>query len=489
MAKFLFDREFQCKIIKLMHQDFSFLTLATSVVEASFFEDKVLIRFFQIICEYYKEYGKCTTKTAIINEIEKDYASGRIKDELILKFKELYDELEEPVTDAEYIKDEVIRFCRRQATRKAMLECASLTDSEDESVWDKIYSKIGEAVRVGTDANDQGLHYFRDYDDRIKQREAGDDRIIIPTGMPDIDGFLKGGPRSGQIGFFMAGSSVGKSLALSHVGKRAVTGGFKVVHYTLELSALEIADRYDACLAHVPFQSLIGNSTKISSELGKMHDKYGDSLVIKEYPTKSASVATIESHLINLINSGFKPHMIIVDYLDLLKPTTNYNDLYADLGSITGELRGLGAKYNCVVWTATQTNRSGYAMEIVDMEQVGDSLQKMMIADIVLAICMNKEERANNRARIFIAKNRNGPAKIERPIATDYERMRFYDYVGSQNLKDIADNMQTDEKEKTKKKKPVKLGNAPGLPAPATKSAPRRVPLKNVNFPIDESDT
>ena len=43
-------------------------------------------------------------------------------------------------------------------------------------------------------------------------------------------------------------------------------------------------------------------------------------LVIKEYPTKSASTNTIKTHLSKLIKRGITPGMVIVDYAALLKP-------------------------------------------------------------------------------------------------------------------------------------------------------------------------
>jgi replicative DNA helicase len=153
---------------------------------------------------------------------------------------------------------------------------------------------------------------------------------------------------------------------------------------------------------------------------------YGDSLVIKFYPTKTATISTIRSHLQQLRNNKFYPDLVIVDYADLLKPTSNYNDQYADLGATFADLRGLAGELNIPVWTATQVNRAGIMADAPDIEHVSDSLQKMMIADIAIAIAMTKEERAVHRARLFIQKNRNGPAKREVQIHTAYDRMCFY---------------------------------------------------------------
>ena len=48
------------------------------------------------------------------------------------------------------------------------------------------------------------------------------------------------------------------------------------------------------------------------------------SLIIKEYPTKTASPNTLRTHLEKLKKRNHKIDMIIIDYADLLKPTSNF---------------------------------------------------------------------------------------------------------------------------------------------------------------------
>ena len=44
-------------------------------------------------------------------------------------------------------------------------------------------------------------------------------------------------------------------------------------------------------------------------------------LIVQEYPTKSATTRTLNTHLEKLRQKGIEPDMVIVDYADLLKPT------------------------------------------------------------------------------------------------------------------------------------------------------------------------
>ena len=50
-------------------------------------------------------------------------------------------------------------------------------------------------------------------------------------------------------------------------------------------------------------------------------------LMIKNYPNRGASVKTMKAHIDKLRATGFIPHLIIVDYADLLKPVNKRDGL------------------------------------------------------------------------------------------------------------------------------------------------------------------
>jgi hypothetical protein len=67
---------------------------------------------------------------------------------------------------------------------------------------------------------------------------------------------------------------------------------------------------------------------------------------------------------------------------------------------------------NCPVWTASQTNRSGLNAEVVTMEQISEAFNKCFVADFICTLSRTIEDKQNNKAKMFIAKNRNGPDGI-----------------------------------------------------------------------------
>jgi replicative DNA helicase len=166
-----------------------------------------------------------------------------------------------------------------------------------------------------------------------------------------------------------------------------------------------VACRYDSCITQYPLSEL----TNFKEEIYEQIKDLDGTLIVKEYPTKSASTNTIKAHLARLVKRGIEPGMIIVDYADLLRPVVVRKEKRTELESIYEELRGLSNEFNCPVWTASQTNRSGLNAEVVTMEQISEAFNKCFVADFICTLSRTIEDKQNNKAKMFIAKNRNGP--------------------------------------------------------------------------------
>jgi replicative DNA helicase len=201
-------------------------------------------------------------------------------------------------------------------------------------------------------------------------------------------------------------------MVLVHLGAQAVKQGKTVVHYTLELSDTVIAQRYDSCITELPLSELMNHKEIIRESV----EQVPGALIIKEYPTKTASVNTLQSHLERLRAKGTKVDMVVVDYGDLLKPVTRDKEKRNELESIYEGLRGLAQQFQCPIWTASQTNRSGLNAEVITMESISEAFSKCFVADFIFTVSRTIEDKQNNTGRIFVAKNRFGPDGIVFPI-------------------------------------------------------------------------
>ena len=311
------------------------------------------------------------------------------------------------ITDAEYIKSTALDFCRKQKLKEAMLKSVKLLKT---SSFDEISQLINDALVLGSDSN-FGYDYVADFEQRflIKSRNP------ISTGWPEIDAITHQGLGKGELGVVVAPTGAGKSMALVHLAAEAIKAGKNVVYYTLELAETVIASRFDSCITNVPLNDLRTFKEEIYEKVQMLDGK----LIVKEYPTKSASVNTIKAHLEKLAARNFHPDLIVVDYGDLLRPISTLREKRHELETIYEQLRGLAQEFKCCVWTASQTNRSGLNAEVITMESISEAFNKCFVADFIFSISRTTEDKALNSGRIFIAKNRNGEDGVIYPIYMD----------------------------------------------------------------------
>ena len=245
------------------------------------------------------------------------------------------------------------------------------------------------------------------------------ERNPISTGLPMLDKYLSGGLGAGEVGIILAGTGVGKSMMLIFLAAEALKQGLNVLYYTFELSDHMVALRLDAKLAEIPLTTLLNDSEgnerdKVVHKLQKIRDRTGKKprLIVKEYPTKSASIMTMRNHIMKLKHKGFVPDIILVDYADIMKPISGYKEKRYELESNIEQLRATAGELKVPIWTASQTNREGLNTSIVGLQTISESLAKAMVADAILSIGRDVALAAKGEACYYLAKNRFGDDKV-----------------------------------------------------------------------------
>ena len=391
-----YGKSFQEGLVQLIYEDRPFADQITEVLNGDFLELDYLKIFLQKITDYREKYNRHPSVEAIATILKTDLDN---EDEVIQRqVREYFLRIHNrEMTDIEFIKETSLDFCRKQNLKEAMLKSVGLLQN---CSFDEISTVINDALKLGSE-NNFGYDYMADFEARFIPRH----RIPCTTGWQEIDQLCGGGLGKSELGVVVAPTGAGKSMVLVHLGSQAIKEGKTVVHYTMELQDTIIATRYDSCITGYPLSDIINFKEEVYDEIKDLDG----TLIVKEYPTKSASTATIKAHLAKLIKRGIKPGMIIVDYADLLKPTVVRKEKRSELESIYEELRAISTEFQCPVWTASQTNRSGLNAEVITMEQISEAFNKCFVADFIFSISRTIEDKQNNLGKMFIAKNRNGP--------------------------------------------------------------------------------
>ena len=401
-----YGKQFQESLAQMIMEDRPFADQIEEVLDASFFELKYLRVFVTKLFNYRKKYNVHPTDKILAAVLRTELESHN--DVLQKQVRDYFARIcISDIQDEKYIKETALDFCKKQKLKEALMQSVDLIENAS---YDEVRTVIDQALNLGTD-NDFGHDFLRDFEARYEIKA----RNPIATGWDKVDQIMKKGLGTGELGVVIAPTGAGKSMALAHLGANALKAGKNVIHYTLELSEAVTGQRYDSCLSSVPLSTLFARKDEVLESISDI----SGGLIIKEYPTKTASCNTLRTHLEKLKKRNQRVDMIIVDYADLLRPSTNFREKRDELGSIYEDLRAIAQEYKCPIWTASQTNRTGLNAEVVTMESISEAFNKCFVADFICSISRTIKDKNANTARLFIAKNRNGPDGLVFPMYVD----------------------------------------------------------------------
>tara|TARA_Y100001937_G_scaffold94951_1_gene128832 strand:+ start:843 stop:2204 length:1362 start_codon:yes stop_codon:yes gene_type:complete len=405
---------FQSKIITSLLVDSKFIKQIVDILEISYFDSDSNKFLIKSIKDYFGKYKTNPTMEAIkvlIDDVENDVLKTAIVDSL----RNAWQHRES--NDLEFVKEKTLEFCKNQVVKNAIMESVELLETQK---YDEIKTIIDKAMTAGME-RDIGHEYITGFEERMTQQT----RNTMPTQWDSVNDLMDGGLAGGELGVIVAPAGIGKSWTLQALGAHAVKKGLNVIHYTLELNAQYVGLRYDTIVSGQP----TGNLQYYKDDVLKAINKLKGNLIIKYYPTRTASVNTITAHLQQCELQGIKPDMVIVDYADIMKSTQHFNEKRHQIGHVYEELRGMAGEFEVPVWTASQANRSSLEEDVIGAEKVSEDYSKVMTADFVMSMSRKVEDKIANTGRFHVIKNRFGPDGITFPatINTNTGYIQIYE--------------------------------------------------------------
>ena len=423
-----YGKAFQEKIFQGLAIDKDWAQQMHEVMRPHYFE----LKYLQYLCEKYFEYFdnyRCfPTMQLLIQMVAADLTgegSDGILRNQIVQFIHRMRGNPHP-EDLPYVKDKALDFCKRQAFKDALTTAVELVQGDK---FESVVDLMKKAVSVGM-PHSTGHNFFEDIEARFQEIQ----RITTPTGLDFLDEktILDGGLGRGELGVIVAPTGCGKSHWLVQVGAEALRHGKTVVHYSFELSEVLVGKRYDANLTKISVNDLLDNKQRVKDFY---EDNEMGNLIIKYYPTRTASVNTIRNHLEKLKFRGHIPSVVIIDYADVMRSTKAYEALRHELMLIYEELRQLAGDFNVPVWTASQSNRAGANADMVGLENMGEAYGKAQVSDFVLGLSRKPEEKDKGYGRLFVAKNRSGRDGMQFHVKIDTARSTFE----KMDMQEVAD--------------------------------------------------
>ena len=426
-----FGTSFQSKIIASLLSDKKFIQTIIDILKPSMFDsdsNKWLVKSIQ---DYYFEYKKQPTLEVLKCSIE-EMDNDVLKSGVVEKLRETWKHIE--ATDLDFVQKKTLDFCKNQTLKNAILESVNLLENKD---YDGIKTIIDDAMKAGT-TKDLGHDYLESFKARLEESS----RITVGTAWDVVNDIMDGGLGAGELGVIVAPAGICKSLTLQSLGSSVFKNKGVVVHYTLELNENYVGLRYDSIFSGVTTANIKYHKEDVEAKIKKLNGK----LLIKYFPTKSATVQTIGAHLKQIELSGIKVDMALVDYADILMPTGNFKEKRHAIGNIYEDLRGLAGELEIPIWTASQANRSALEEDVIGADKVAEDYSKVMTADFVISMSRKVEDKIANTGRFHVIKNRFGIDGITYPatINTNIGQVQIFE-GSSQFGKDAQSKMNNSE--------------------------------------------
>lgn len=193
--------------------------------------------------------------------------------------------------------------------------------------------------------------------------------------------------------------------------------GFKVLQIVFEDREKQIQRKHLGRIANVEAKDL--SKPDFKEQVLKSINNFEDYELIKNniriirFQSGERTASQIRQFIKKMINSGYKPDLVIVDYFECVKleaGTTAGDNEWSREGITMRKFESMANELDIALWVPIQGTKDSLGAELVTMSQGGGSVKKIQIGHIIMSIARTMESIELNLATIAILKNRSGKA-------------------------------------------------------------------------------
>jgi replicative DNA helicase len=256
--------------------------------------------------------------------------------------------------------------------------------------------------------------------ERIDKLQKGGGALRgVPTGFSDLDNLL-GGLQKSDLVILASRPSMGKtSMAMDIVRHVGIREKVPVGIFSLEMSKHDVVDRLLAAEAGVDLWKMRTgrlSSEGIDNDFVRIQEAMASLAEAPIFIDDASSPTVLQMRTMGRrLQAERKLGLIVVDYLQLIQPRTNSENIVQQVSEISRSLKGLARELECPVLALSQLSRAVESRpdqmpRLADLRESGSIEQD---ADVVMFIYRadkaKKDSARPNIADILIAKHRNGP--------------------------------------------------------------------------------
>jgi KaiC/GvpD/RAD55 family RecA-like ATPase len=215
------------------------------------------------------------------------------------------------------------------------------------------------------------------------------------------------------------------SMWMQNISTKLVDNGYNVIYVTLEMSAVKCIkrmgsmrlkidiDKYDEISKDSSFIKNKINEIKSLTPNSKLFDeRKAGKLFVKKYPTSDCTITDLENYIKKFEETKrIKIDVMVIDYINIMSIEKGYNldtMLYLKGKHLAEGLRRVADRYDLTIITATQTDKSVWGANDLNLDDIPESKAIAESADSVWGIIRTSEMKKQNLYRLKILKLRDG---------------------------------------------------------------------------------
>jgi len=338
------------------------------------------------------------------------------------------------------------RFIRETAVRRQLIETSGKIAAcgyDERQPLEESLAQAEETLHLVTDTRStEGVVKLGDVMSGIfeeeTQRHNGEDEqsAVIPTPFTDLNRYLGGGLRRGDMTIVAARPGVGKTAFAQTIALDVARKGLPVLFFSLEMSQMKIGYRFLSMQTGLSTQALqAGTWLDEHEQLAQVVAAMGELSNLEIYldARTEQPVATVRSVARQVQRRVGALGLIVVDYLQLLRYVVGNRRMEFRVHEVTEVAQALKAtarQLEVPVLALAQLNRAveGRVSRIPMLSDLRESGGIEQAADQVLFLyreeLYEKETSKKGVAEVHIAKNRDGRLGMV-PLAFHEETTAF----------------------------------------------------------------
>lgn len=443
MSAFPFDVQFQRAIVRLAMLDEGFSSRAFKHVDPSFFTTRPLGWMWTTMLAYWQKHMVRMTEVPLRDSLRfvepenvTSYAS-----EIDVVCSITY------VTESAYIKEALADFCKRSIFAQAHKQAQDLyNQGKPIEAYDETQRAL-DRIREITFDDENRSFFFEEFEDRYKKRivqNATGFQRVYSTGLNPLDDACDGGAVEGEVWLVQGYAKAGKSTWLIDKGFRCVRMHREpVLHIQLEGKREQTEARYDSRFSG-EFYSEVRKGSINPTLYRDMLDEYRrlrGLLVIRAMTDWDVTALDIESEIKTLHARGYKPRMLVCDYVDLMRSRNKHVDSETQHQlDATRDLKRLTLNWSLVTHTVSQTQRPKEDADeyehVIHAAKIADAYAKIRVVDFVGSLNSTRKEREQGISRFYAEMHRDNPMGLYLKLTNDIARMKIGTSVESIEFKE-----------------------------------------------------